>query len=106
MANTAVFKIPFSLELALALSSLINCRRCERCEKEAKRVFVAPEDIDRIADYINSTPEVVKAMMHIEGEHMIMPCPFYKNGCTIQPVKPISCKLYPFGKSKRTATFF
>jgi len=95
IATTAVFGIPFSLELALALSSLIKCRRCERCEREAKRVFVAQEDIERIAGYINSTPEVVRGMMHVEGEHMVMPCPFYKNGCSIQPVKPITCRIFP-----------
>jgi len=95
MVNTAIFGIPFSLELALALSSLIKCRQCGRCEKEVKRVFIAREDIDRIADHLNTTSEVVRGMMHIEGEHMIMPCPFYKDGCTIHPVKPIACKLYP-----------
>lgn len=95
VAKTAVFKIPFSLELALALSSLINCRQCERCEREARKVFVVQEDVERIAGYINSTQEVVRGMMHIEGELMHMPCPFYKNGCSIHPVKPIACKLYP-----------
>jgi len=94
--RTAVFGIPFSLELTLALSSLINCRQCGKCEKEVKRVFVAQEDVDRIAKYINSTPEVVRGMMHIKGEHMIMPCPFLKGkNCSIQTVKPISCKIYP-----------
>ena len=93
-ATTAVFKIPFSVELALALSPLINCRQCGRCEKQEK-VFIAQTDIDRIATYINSTPEVVRGMMHIKGEHMIMPCPFYESGCTIQSVKPITCKIFP-----------
>jgi len=95
MPNTAIFGIPFSLELALKLSELINCRQCNRCEKEVEKVFVAQEGIERIAEYINSTQEVVRGMMHIESEHMIMPCPFYKDGCSIQPVKPIACKLYP-----------
>ena len=95
VANTAVFGIPFSLELALALSPLINCRQCECCEREEKRVFIDQTDIDRIAEYINSTPEVVRGMMHIEGEHMVMPCPFYKDGCTIQSVKPITCRIFP-----------
>lgn len=93
--GTAVFGIPFSLELGLKLSELINCRQCGCCEKEVERVFVAKEDIERIARYINSIPEVVRGMMHIKGELMQMPCPFYKDGCSIQPVKPISCKLYP-----------
>lgn len=95
IARTAVFGIPFSLELALALSSLIKCRRCEHCEREEKRVYIAPEDIKRIAEYINSTPEVVKGMMHIKGERMHMPCPFYKNGCSIHLVKPITCRIFP-----------
>ncbi|MBA7665729.1 hypothetical protein ES703_73803 [subsurface metagenome] len=96
VAKTAVFGIPFSLELALTLSSLINCRQCGRCEREARRVFVAQEDVERIAGYINSTPEVVRGMMHIDKEELMhMPCPFYKNGCSIQSVKPIACKLYP-----------
>jgi len=95
VAKTAIFGIPFSLELALKLSELINCRRCERCEREEKRVFIAQEDIDRIAEYINSTQEIVRKMMHIEGERMRMPCPFYKNGCSIQSVKPITCRIFP-----------
>ena len=94
-AKTAIFGIPFSVELALALSSLIKCRQCERCEREEKRVFIAQEDIDRIAVYINSTPEVIRGMMHIKDERMVMPCPFYKNGCSIQPVKPVTCKIFP-----------
>lgn len=95
VANTAIFRIPFSLELALKLSELINCRQCGLCEKRADRVFIDQTDIDRIAEYINSTPEVVRGMMHIDGEHMIMPCPFYKNGCSIQSVKPITCRIFP-----------
>ena len=95
-AKTAVFGIPFSLELALVLSSLIKCRQCELCEREEERVFIHQTDIDRIAVYINSTPEVVRGMMHIEGDHMVMPCPFYKgNGCSIQSVKPITCRIFP-----------
>ena len=74
IAKTAVFGIPFSLGLALALSSLINCRQCGGCEREARRVFVAQEDVETIAKYINSTQEVVRGMMHIEGEH-ITPVP-------------------------------
>ena len=93
--KAAVFSIPFSLELALELSELINCRQCERCEKEVDKVFIAQEDINKIAEHINCTAQVVRGMMHIKGEHMIMPCPFYKDGCSIQSVKPIACKLYP-----------
>jgi len=58
-------------------------------------VFIAQEDIDKIAEYINSTPEIVRDMMHIEGEHMIMPCPFYKNGCSIYDARPITCRIFP-----------
>jgi len=94
-AKTVIFGIPFSLELALALSSLIKCRQCERCEKEEKRVYIHQTDIDRIAVYINSTPEVIRGMMHIKDERMVMPCPFYKNGCSIQPVKPVTCRIFP-----------
>lgn len=97
VAKTAVFGIPFSLELALKLSELINCRHCGRCCKEIERVFVAQEDVERIAEYINSTPEVVRDMMHIDDkEIMHTPCPFLVGkDCSIQPVKPVSCKIYP-----------
>ena len=93
-ATTAVFKIPFSVELALALSPLINCCQCGHCEKQEK-VFIAQEDIEKVAKHINSTPEVVKGMMHIEGEHMITPCPFHKNGCSIYEARPITCRIFP-----------
>lgn len=97
LVRVAVFGIPFSLELALALSSLINCRQCGRCCREVKRVFVAKEDVDRIAEYINSTSEAVREMMHIDKQEIMhMPCPFLQdNDCSIQPAKPISCKIYP-----------
>jgi len=95
MPKIAIFRIPFSLELALKLSELINCRQCGRCEKEAERVFIAQEDIERIAEYLNATQEVVRGMMHIEGEHMIMPCPFYKDNCTVYPARPITCRIFP-----------
>ncbi len=93
--KTAIFNIPFDMEQALKLSELINCRQCERCEKEVEKVFVAEEDIQRIAKHLGYSRKRVRKAMHIKGELMQMPCPFYKDGCTIQSVKPISCKLYP-----------
>jgi len=101
MANTllqhrvAVFDIPFSLGDAMKLSKIINCRQCGRCEKKASSVFITQEDIEKIANHLNATQEVVKGLMHIEGEHMIMPCPFYKNECTIYPARPITCRIFP-----------
>lgn len=92
--RVAIFKIPFSVELALELSELINCRQCGRCCKTSK-LFIAQEDIDRIAEYLNITSEVVRGMMYVEDEHMIMPCPFYKNGCTIYEARPITCRIFP-----------
>ena len=93
----AIFGIPYSLELVLKLSELINCRQCGRCCREVERVFVAQEDVDRIAEYINSTPLAVRDMMHIDDKELMhMPCPFLKErDCSIQPVKPIACKIYP-----------
>lgn len=93
--RVAVFSIPFSLRDALKQSELINCRQCGRCEKKAKRVFITQEDIEKIAEYLNTISEVVRSMMHIEGEHMIMPCPFYKNECTVYPARPITCRIFP-----------
>ena len=96
-AKTAIFGIPFSLELVLKLSELINCRRCVKCCKEVREVYVADSDVERIAEYINSTQEVVRGMMHIDDKELMhMPCPFFKDDkCSIYPVKPISCKIYP-----------
>ncbi len=97
VATTALFGIPFSLELVLKLSELINCRQCGRCCKEIRKIFVAQEDVDRIAKYINCPPLVVREMMHIDSEEIMhMPCPFFRDEkCSIQPVKPISCRIYP-----------
>jgi len=96
VANTAIFGIPFSLELALALSDLFKCQKCGRCCRKVPKVYVDDSDVERIADYLGSTPDNVRGMMHIKGEHMIMPCPFLVDKiCSIYPVKPIACKIYP-----------
>lgn len=97
IVRTAIFGIPFSLELALALSSLLKCRQCGQCCRRIRKVFVAQGDVERIAEYINSTPLAVKRMMHIDDKELMhMPCPFLKDkDCSIQLVKPISCKIYP-----------
>lgn len=100
VARAAIFKLPFSLELALALSSLLNCRHCGRCCREPKRTFVADEDIERISEFIDQSFLVVRRMMHIDSENLMHPpCPFYEHDrdkkCGIEPVKPISCKIFP-----------
>ena len=95
-AGTAVFGIPFSLELALALSDLFKCQKCGRCCHRIKEVYVAESDVERIADYLGSTLDNVRAIMHIQNDLMHMPCPFLVDKtCSVQPVKPISCKIYP-----------
>ena len=94
--RTAIFGIPFSLELALALSDLFKCQKCGRCCHRIKEVYVADSDVERIADYLGFTFDNVRASMHIQKDLMQMPCPFLKDkDCSIQSVKPISCKIYP-----------
>jgi len=94
--NTAIFGIPYSLELALALSTLLKCKKCGKCCQEVPKIFIDDSDIVRIARHLNKTFKSVKKLMGVKHNMMKTPCVFFRdNACSIQPVKPIACKIYP-----------
>jgi len=94
--RTAVFGIPFSLELVLKLSELINCRQCGKCCQQS-RIAIFDEEVEKIADYLKVDFGEVKRLMGVKNSLSTPPCPFWskEEGCSIQPVKPVNCKIYP-----------
>ena len=94
--KTAIFGISYSLELAMALSTLVKCKQCGKCCQEVPEIFIDDSDITRIARYLNKSFKSVKKMMGVKNNKMKTPCVFFKdNSCSIQEVKPIACKIFP-----------
>jgi hypothetical protein len=81
-----------------------ECKRCGVCcTGDPGIIYVDKNEVARIAEYIS-----VRASRFIEkylfpvrtgysiGEHADGRCLFYKDGCSIHPVRPSQCKTFPF----------
>jgi Fe-S-cluster containining protein len=89
----------------LALTSLLfECNSCGKCCKEIEDIQVNGKDIQRIAKYLNINGGEFrkkftrKAALKTTTSHISLhvPCPFLEeNRCTIYPVRPRICILYP-----------
>ena len=90
-----------------------HCTQCGECCRNWKGIFLAPYDLFRIAKYLGMKPsEVMQRYCTLEMDSGSMlpaaalspedeggACPFLKgNVCSIQPVKPDACALYPLGR--------
>jgi len=79
---------------------VFNCKRCGHCCTELGGVTVLPEDVDRIAIYLDTSRKKVKEQYTYTERNMVFlsqPCPFYEKdkGCTIYIARPKVCHLYP-----------
>ena len=79
---------------------LIDCEHCGNCCNGTTftAIVLLDTDIERIEKYLKKP---ITAMLckttHNDKEFSALkhPCPFYKYGCTIYTVRPLSCRQYP-----------
>ncbi|MHA1379342.1 MAG: hypothetical protein ACTSRG_13245 [Candidatus Helarchaeota archaeon] len=64
----------------------------EEAKKRNKKIEITKEKI-----LISENPELFTDIYFLK----INPCPFYKNLCTINQIKPLMCKIYPLRNIKQ-----
>jgi hypothetical protein len=85
---------------------LFQCQQCGDCCKGYGGTYVTESDINKIADYINVTPEkFIKQYCVLSGKKFVLAqastgyCIFWNKICTIHPVKPKMCRAWPYIES-------
>ena len=74
--------------------SLFKCKRCGKCCNELKGgVLLSPEEVERLA--------IPDEYLIVKGDQIFLklPCPFYKDGCSIYPDRPKVCREFPLNKT-------
>ncbi len=80
----------------------IPCKRCGDCCKNKIGIALMIYDIDRISNYFKINPKTfIRKYCNPDTWEISTKdgvCQFYdeKAGCTIEVVKPLACKLYPY----------
>ncbi|NPA10919.1 MAG: YkgJ family cysteine cluster protein [Epsilonproteobacteria bacterium] len=84
------------------------CRECEGncCIGESGYIWVSPDEIRAIADYLNmDTEEFMDLYLKKAGYRYSLKeepykngykCVFFENGCKIYDVRPMQCRTFPF----------
>jgi len=95
LKNGEIVRIPFI------------CQRCGKCCRILSKVVFDPierklymEDIDEISKYVNIDEVIEKISRYVNAKHPVkLPCPFFRdNECSIHPIRPRSCRIFPLGK--------
>src|SRR5436305_10976986 len=86
-----------------------ECTRCGNCCTGAPGyVWVTPDEIAAIADYLGRPVEEVRAMHTRKAQGRVTlrerangDCVFWdkKAGCTVYPARPAQCRTWPFWES-------
>ena len=96
---------PMDLALYLKIQDEF-CVKCGECCRRCDPILVGKEEVKRIAAYLGTSykrlkrklrlaPAERKGFFHMPGR----PCPFLRgNLCSIYPVRPEVCRLFPFGE--------
>jgi len=86
------------------MSNFFECSQCGDCCKGQGGTYVDEKKIKEIADFLNITEDQLKKdylCRSSSGRYMIAcgndgKCIFFKNNCSIHPVKPRMCREWPF----------
>jgi Fe-S-cluster containining protein len=81
-----------------------TCRQCGACcTGEPGTVYVSADEIRTIAAFIGIPAEAFmdQWLFAFKDSYSIQEepngnCPFFKDKCTIYPVRPLQCRTYPF----------
>jgi Fe-S-cluster containining protein len=106
------YSAPLALRLLALLESaegeLFECKRCGSCCQLVARITLWDRDIYYFAKYFNISIKLAKKRFTRVDQHTptglsikkTRPCMFYDfidKSCKIYPVRPLVCRLYPFG---------
>jgi uncharacterized protein len=76
---------------------------CVRCCEQKGFVYLTEQDLLRTAAYLGLTPKAFEKKYVYRTRHTLRfrkprdrQCPFLLGGCTIHPVKPVQCRLFPY----------
>jgi hypothetical protein len=86
---------------------IFQCQKCGDCCKGYGGTYVSDTDIQNISDYIQvGVEDFIEHYCSLSGKKYVLSqaedgyCIFFKNKlCTIHPVKPRMCRLWPYIKS-------
>lgn len=87
-------------------ADIFVCTQCGECCRGYGGTYVTPEDIEKIAEFIGSSPDTfVEKFCVMSGNRPVLAqaeneyCIFWDKLCTIHPVKPRMCREWPFIES-------
>lgn len=93
-----------------------HCTMCGKCCINRDDILLNPDDIFRIAKFLNLTPEEVvnqycetyiggtsrMPIVRLKPQGTVKRCPFLKDRkCSIQDAKPVVCAMFPIGRYVR-----
>ncbi len=84
-------------------SDIFECKMCGDCCQGYGGTYVTEKDIEAISEYIDEKSELfIETYCNISGKRPVLSqgedgkCIFFKEKCTIHPVKPRMCRAWPF----------
>jgi Fe-S-cluster containining protein len=87
----------------LTAEDMFECTQCGVCCKGFGGTYVSEEDIAAIAGYLSISPDTVRHRYCApSGRRLVLGqkedgyCLFFDRNCTIHPVKPRMCRMWPF----------
>ena len=89
------------------LQNVFQCTRCGFCCQGETTVSLSADDRKRMADFLGlSEDETAARYWRIRGNSVQMKvvdghCIFYKDGCSVHPVRPWRCVQWPLHPSIR-----
>ncbi len=95
LKNGEIVRIPFV------------CQQCGKCCRILSKVVFDPverklymEDLEEISKHVNLDALIEELSRKVKAKHPVkLPCPFFKdNRCSIHPVRPGSCRIFPLGE--------
>ena len=77
---------------------------CIRCCNTSGYVYITANDLERLSEFTGMTTAEFEAKYVYRTKHLLRlrkprdkECPFLlDSGCSVHPVKPVQCRLYPF----------
>lgn len=93
-------------ENAMRFDKLVKCRRCKPscCEGTLFEAgaLLFPQEVERLATRMGISKRQFKdsyTYTQDSKRFLKLPCPFYKEGCSIYPSRPIVCREFPLNQT-------
>lgn len=90
----------------MTTDTIFDCTMCGTCCQGYGGTYLTPEETQRIADYVGvSVDQLLREYCQLSGGRPLLAqssagcCVFFKEACTIHPVKPRMCRAWPYLES-------